>query len=157
MGEEKVEEEDLNFLEEREIWGDDVEIEDLVRIAQIDNLEKIIENDGIEGGVDINMFEFVEQDIAELNSLEESVERVRVLRELGEGTTISVGKDCKKLCCNCEIFNRWRICRHVIFGLRSCTLGNFLQEIFLMLKMTGLLFGRTYLILSRTLMLTCLP
>ena len=116
LGEEKVEEEDLAyFFEEREIWGDDVEIEDLVRIAQIEELEKIIEDDGIEGNIDIDMFEFGEEDVAQLNSLEESAERVRVLRELGEGTTISVGKECKNLCCNCEMFNRWRICRHVIW------------------------------------------
>ena len=118
LGEEKVEEEDLShFLEQGEIWGDDVEIEDLVRIAQIDDLEKIIEeDDGIEGNADIiDMFQFDEKDIAELNSKEESAERVRVRRELGEGTTVSVGKECNKLCCNCEMFNRWRICRHVIW------------------------------------------
>ena len=113
LGEEKVEEEDLTyFLEQGEIWGDDVEIEDLVRIAQIEDLEKIIENDG---NTEIDMFEFGEKEVAALNSLEESAERVRVLRELGEGTTVSVGKECKELCCNCEMFNRWRICRHVIW------------------------------------------
>ena len=118
LGEDKVEEVDLShFLEENEIWGDDVEIEDLIRIAQIDDLEKIIEeDDGIEGNADvIDMFEFSEKDIAELNSLAESAARVRVRRELGEGTTVSVGKECNELCCNCEMFNRWRICRHVIW------------------------------------------
>jgi hypothetical protein len=38
---------------------------------------------------------------------------IRVLRELGIGTTITVCKDMVR--CNCEQFNKWKICRHCIY------------------------------------------
>jgi len=87
--------------------------------VEMEEIEKIVESanvvdDGVEGNVDID-FIFAENEIAELNSQAESTERVRVLRELGEGVTVCVKKDCREMCCNCEIFNRWRICRHVVW------------------------------------------
>ena len=39
--------------------------------------------------------------------------RVRVVRELGASTTVRVTTECSNMCCNCESFTRWRICRHV--------------------------------------------
>jgi hypothetical protein len=38
---------------------------------------------------------------------------VRLIRELGIGTTVSISDDC--VMCNCEIFNRWKTCRHCIW------------------------------------------
>jgi len=118
--EEEAEEDLAQFCELCEDWDDDAEIEDLVKIIEntiIDDAGGLdgsgVGGDGIED--DVEMFVFDEEEIAKLNSQAESSERVRVLRELGEGTTVSVGKECNKMCCNCEMFNRWRICRHVIW------------------------------------------
>ena len=38
---------------------------------------------------------------------------IRVLRELGIGTTITVCKDVVR--CNCEQFNKWKTCQHCIY------------------------------------------
>ena len=120
-GEEKEDVGDLaHFFEEFEIWDDDAELEDTEEIIKTALLEAAKETvDGVvEGGEavegDADIFAFDEEEIAKLNS-QASCERVRVLREMGDGVTVSVGKDCCKTCCNCEMFNRWRICRHVIW------------------------------------------
>ncbi len=124
-----------NMLE-KEKWGEEKEdemeeLEDLIgecdfldniQNAEAEDLERIFEestemsggNDGVAEVADT--FVFDQMELAELNSrVAESSERVRVLRELGEGPTVSVGKECKNLCCNCEMFNRWSICKHVVW------------------------------------------
>ena len=117
-GEEKDEEEDLgHFFEELEIWDDDAELEDteeIIKTALLEAAKETVDGgDGVEGDADI--FVFDEEEIAKLNSQASPDKRVRVLREMGDGVTVSVGRECCKTCCNCEMFNRWRICRHVIW------------------------------------------
>ena len=70
-------------------------------------------DDGKEGSGDY--FAFSCDDIARLNSDAQILERVRVLRELGDEITIHVDGKGTGLCCNCEKFNRWSICQHVIW------------------------------------------
>ena len=123
-GEEKEDVEDLaHFFEEFEIWDDDAELEDteeIIKTALLEAAKETVDGvvEGVEGGDvvegDADIFVFDDKEIAKLNS-QASCERVRVLREMGDGVTVSVGKDCCKTCCNCEMFNRWRICRHVIW------------------------------------------
>ncbi len=112
-GEEKDDEGgDLDyFLEMKDIWGDDVEIEDLMRIMEKDSTKT---NTAEDEKMD-DVFLIDAKELAELNSKGIMSERVRVLRELGDGPTVSVTRDCEKMCCNCEMFNRWRICRHIIW------------------------------------------
>lgn len=107
---------------EEDKWGTNEDEEEapapIVDDAELEDTEKIIDralnaDDDIEGDVDV--FKFDEKEIAILNSEADSEKRVRVLRELGEGVTVCVEKDCRKTCCNCEMFNRWRICRHVVW------------------------------------------
>ncbi len=40
-------------------------------------------------------------------------DEIRVPRELGKGTTVSICNDI--VICNCEMFTRWKICRHCIY------------------------------------------
>ena len=40
-------------------------------------------------------------------------DEIRVPRELGIGTTVSICNDI--VICNCEMFTRWKICRHCIY------------------------------------------
>ena len=116
-GEEKDDEGgDLDyFLEMKDIWGDDddVEIEDLLRIMEKDSTKTNTTEADDEKMDDV--FHTDAEELAELNSKGIMSERVRVLRELGDGPTVSVTRDCEKMCCNCEMFNRWRICRHIIW------------------------------------------
>ena len=58
-------------------------------------------------------FQFSEEEILALISNATNGERIRVVRELGTSTTVRVTAECSNMCCNCESFTRWRICRHV--------------------------------------------
>ena len=98
------------FFNEFQILDEGVEMEEVERIVEC----AMAEDDGGKCDVDID-FVFAEKEIALLNSQAESAERVRVLRELGEGATVCVKKECREMCCNCESFNRWRICRHIVW------------------------------------------
>ena len=114
--EEKEDEQDHDdlghFYENSEIFDVDAELEDTERNIEI----ALADDDGTEGNIDMT-FKFDQKEIDLLNSAaaEKSEERVRILRELGEGVTVCVGNDCETTCCNCEMFNRWRICRHVVW------------------------------------------
>ena len=114
-GEEKDEEGGLDyFLEMKDVWGDDVEIEDLMTMIEKDCSESNTaeeKEDEKKGDV----FRINAEELATRNSASITSERVRVLRELGDGPTVCVTSDCEKMCCNCEMFNRWRICRHIIW------------------------------------------
>ena len=114
--EEKEEEKDHDdlghFYENSEIFDVDAELEDTEKNIEI----AFNDNDGTEGNIDMTFkFDQMEIDLLNSDAAEKSEERVRILRELGEGVTVCVGNDCETTCCNCEMFNRWRICRHVVW------------------------------------------
>lgn len=72
-----------------------------------------VEDDGNDGECGFVDFLFDEDEIIMLMNERNDAERVRVLRELGDGPTVHVTKNCEDLSCNCETYNRWRICRHI--------------------------------------------
>lgn len=95
----------------KDIWGDDVEIKDLMRIIEKDSTQtNTTEDEKMD-----DVFHIDADELTELNSKGIMSERLRLLRELGDGPTVCVTRDCEKMCCNCEMFNRWRICRHIIW------------------------------------------
>jgi hypothetical protein len=93
-----------------QIIDDDAELEEVEKL--LEGADIIGDNDGECGYVD---FSFDEKEIMALFHEAIGDERVRVLRELGDGTTVCVKKECDEMCCNCEMYNRWRICRHIVW------------------------------------------
>lgn len=103
-------------IDEEEIW-DNAEAEEIESTILSELNCESGESEGVEGSIHTR-FQFskeeIEREICRMNT-EHATDgkRVRVLRELGDDTTVCVTKESKDMHCNCEMFTRWRICRHV--------------------------------------------
>ena len=103
---------DDGFFDGYQLLNDDAEEEELERMLLSQaSTSDAADQEGQCGEVD---FQFTEEEILRLiSNAANGEERVRVVRELGASTTVRVTKECSNMCCNCESYTRWRICRHV--------------------------------------------
>ena len=89
-----------------QLLADDAELEEVEAVAMLASI-----NNNVEDECDIEFSKSDREKAAAGASTNDGI--IRVPRELGTGTTVTVHDT--SVTCNCEIFNRWRICRHCVY------------------------------------------
>jgi len=96
---------DLDFLDGYKLLDDDAEPEEIEGVALLASVNNTVEEE-----VEVAYNKSVGEMAAGDSSVKDAI---RVPRELGTGTTITVRDS--TVTCNCEAFNRWKICWHCVY------------------------------------------
>jgi hypothetical protein len=102
---------ELDFVDGYRLLDDDAEPEEIEGVALLASVNNTVEDEA-EVSYNTNVSEKTIGDSS-------AKDAIRVPRELGTGTTITVLRDAS-ITCNCEMFNRWKIVGNV-FILSSYT------------------------------------
>jgi len=96
---------DLDFVDGFKLLDDDAEPEEIEGVALLASVNNTVEDE-----VKVAYNKSVSEKATSDSSAKDAI---RVPRELGTGTTITVHDS--MVTCNCETYNRWKICWHCVY------------------------------------------
>jgi hypothetical protein len=99
-----------DYTDEFQMLSEDAEVDEILAIAQHASTDDKVDLKAVKYKQGDNLL--VDEKSMDSGSMK-LLEEVRLTREMGMGTTVTIRND--TVTCNCEMFNRWMTCRHCIW------------------------------------------